>query len=58
MGSLLEMGKEYVRTGKQDQIAAKMLEMIEPEMEKLRRGRGEDLYKYATFTAYGIKKFS
>lgn len=68
MEHLLDMGKEYVRAGKTDQIASKMLEMIEPEMEKLRRGRGEKLYKYVTgnhqrkqsqtFAEYCIKKFS
>jgi hypothetical protein len=62
------MGKEYVRAGKSDQIAAKMLEILDPELKRLGIARGEKFYKYATgnhqriqsqyFTNYCINKFS
>jgi glyoxylase-like metal-dependent hydrolase (beta-lactamase superfamily II) len=68
MERILDIGKEYVRAGKVDQIPAKFLEMMEPELQKLRLGRGEQEYKYATgnhqrkqsqaFAEYCIKKFS
>jgi glyoxylase-like metal-dependent hydrolase (beta-lactamase superfamily II) len=68
MQNLLDMGKEYVKAGKSEQIAGKMLEMLEPELKKLGAARGEKFYKYATgnhqriqsqsFTRYCIEHFS
>jgi len=68
MQGLLDMGKAYVHAGKSGQIAARMLEMLDPEIKKLGTARGEKLYKYATgnhqrtqsqfFTQYCINKFS
>ena len=66
--SLLDMGKEYVSSGKAEQIAARMLEMLDPEIKKLGQVRGEKFYKYATgnhqriqsqdFANYCIRMFS
>jgi glyoxylase-like metal-dependent hydrolase (beta-lactamase superfamily II) len=67
IGRLLEMGKQYIHEGKLDSIAGKMLEMLEPELQKLRMARGEKIYQYATgnhqrkqsqnFTEYCKNKF-
>ncbi len=48
MQRLLDIGTKYVREGRPERIADKVYEMILPELEKLRKVRGEALYKYAT----------
>lgn len=48
MQKLLDIGTKYVREGKPETIGSKVWEMFMPELEKLRKVRGEALYKYAT----------
>ncbi|MFC1901582.1 MBL fold metallo-hydrolase [Chloroflexota bacterium] len=48
MQKLLDIGTMYVREGNPERIGAEMYEMILPELEKLRRVRGEELYRYAS----------
>jgi len=48
MQQLLDIGREYMKTGKADSIADKVYQTILPELEKLRPVRGEELYQYAT----------
>lgn len=48
MQALLDMGRECVESGKPEDIAPRMFNMILPELEKLRRTRGEALYEYGT----------
>lgn len=48
MEKLLDIGRKYIKEGKPELIAGKAYEAILPELEKLRQGRGEALYKYAT----------
>ena len=44
---LLEMGKTYASKGEYDAIGREMLQMLEPELQKLKKVRGETLYQYA-----------
>jgi glyoxylase-like metal-dependent hydrolase (beta-lactamase superfamily II) len=47
MQRLLDIGNKYMREGKPESIAPKVLETVMPELEKLRSVRGEELYQYA-----------
>jgi glyoxylase-like metal-dependent hydrolase (beta-lactamase superfamily II) len=67
MQQLLDIGLQCVREGKPENIAPKFWEIYMPELIKLRKGRGETLYRYATqehlpdqikaFTKYCQEKF-
>ncbi|MBU2498394.1 MAG: MBL fold metallo-hydrolase [Proteobacteria bacterium] len=67
MQQLLEIGIKYMGEGKPESIADKVLEIIMPELEKLRPARGEALYQYASrehvssqvkiFAEYCLEKF-
>ena len=48
MQRLLDIGREYMKEGKADIIADRAYEIILPELEKLRKVRGEEMYQYAT----------
>jgi glyoxylase-like metal-dependent hydrolase (beta-lactamase superfamily II) len=43
----LEIGRKYVREGKPELIPEKIIEYVMPELEKLRKVRGEEVYNYA-----------
>ena len=43
----LEIGRKYASEGRSDLIAEKIVEYVMPELEKLRKVRGEEVYKYA-----------
>jgi glyoxylase-like metal-dependent hydrolase (beta-lactamase superfamily II) len=68
MRQLLDMGKKCISDGKPEEIASKTYDMIMPELEKLRKVRGENVYRYATeehiatqvklFAEYCQEKFS
>jgi glyoxylase-like metal-dependent hydrolase (beta-lactamase superfamily II) len=45
---LLDIGAKCMSEGKPESIADKAYEVILPELEKLRRARGEAVYQYAT----------
>jgi glyoxylase-like metal-dependent hydrolase (beta-lactamase superfamily II) len=47
MQHLLEIGTKYMREGKPQDIPGEVYKMIMPELEKLRKVRGEELYQYA-----------
>ncbi len=57
---LVDIGTEYIKEGKPESISDKVYEVILPELEKLRKARGEALYQYATQThlAYQVKVFT
>ena len=57
---LINVGTECIREGKAESIADKVYEIVLPELEKLRKVRGEALYKYATqiHVAYQVKVFA
>lgn len=67
MQRLLDIGAQCVAEGKLENIASKFWEIYMPELMKLRKGRGEILYQYATqehlpdqikaFTRYCQEKF-
>jgi len=43
----LEIGHKYIHEGKPELVAEKLIEYVMPELEKLRKVRGEEVYKYA-----------
>jgi glyoxylase-like metal-dependent hydrolase (beta-lactamase superfamily II) len=43
----LEIGRKYASEGKPELIAEKIIEYVMPELEKLRKVRGEEVYRYA-----------
>ncbi len=43
----LEIGRKYTSEGKPELIAEKIMEYVAPELEKVRKVRGEEVYKYA-----------
>lgn len=45
----LEIGRTCIREGKPELIAEKIVEYVMPELEKLRKVRGEEVYTYAAF---------
>ena len=64
----LEIGRTCIREGKPELIAAKIVAYVMPEIEKLRRVRGEEVYKYAAkehipfqsaiYAEYCVKRFA
>lgn len=48
MEELLSIGRKYIKEGKPELIAEKAFQAMLPELEKLRKTRGEALYKYST----------
>ena len=48
MQHLLEIGAKYMREGKTEDIPGEVYKMIMPELEKIRKVRGEELYQYAS----------
>lgn len=44
----LEIGRKYASEGKPELIAEKIVEYVAPELVKLRKVRGEEVYKYAS----------
>ena len=45
----LEIGRKYTREGKPELIAEKIVEYVMPELVKLRKVRGEEVWQYAAF---------
>ena len=45
----LEIGRTCVHEGKPELIAEKIVEYVMPELDKLRKVRGEEVYSYAAF---------
>lgn len=45
---LLDMGKECIEKGRPEDIPAKVCEIAQPELEKLRAVRGEKVYAYSS----------
>jgi glyoxylase-like metal-dependent hydrolase (beta-lactamase superfamily II) len=43
----LEIGRKYASEGKAELVAEKIIEYVMPELEKLRKVRGEEVYQYA-----------
>jgi glyoxylase-like metal-dependent hydrolase (beta-lactamase superfamily II) len=43
----LEIGRKFAGQGKPELIAEKIVEYVQPELDKLRKVRGEEVYKYA-----------
>ena len=43
----LEIGRKFTSEGKPELITEKIMEYVQPELEKLRKVRGEEVYKYA-----------
>lgn len=48
MQRILDIGKQCMQEGKPEDIASKICEMAQPEMEKLKAVRGEKLYQYSS----------
>jgi glyoxylase-like metal-dependent hydrolase (beta-lactamase superfamily II) len=48
MQQLLDIGVKYMKQGKPEMIAGAVYEVILPELEKLGRARGEEIFRYAT----------
>jgi glyoxylase-like metal-dependent hydrolase (beta-lactamase superfamily II) len=46
---LLDIGRKWVSRGNPENIPDAVVEMITPELEKLRVGRGEKLYQYVAY---------
>jgi glyoxylase-like metal-dependent hydrolase (beta-lactamase superfamily II) len=47
MQQLLDIGTKYMSEGKPEHIASEVYDVILPELKKLRKVRGEELYEYA-----------
>jgi glyoxylase-like metal-dependent hydrolase (beta-lactamase superfamily II) len=43
----LEIGRKYIAEGKPELVTEKLMEYVKPELDKLRKVRGEEVYKYA-----------